>query len=400
MPGSLRQYRNAKGSAYRSRSAEVLPRRKCQTVGDRESATPQEIISCMHWFAEEFSSQMQRTTLVQARRATLDFCLVHSSYPRSLDCHPGRVITDQYPCRRGGSSDVYFGHLNNEPTAVKRFRSFQDSDEREIRKKFIKEALITQMLDHEHTIPFLTVQDNESGLYIVTPWMENGNIVQYLKAGPSGLEEKIVDQIAQGILYLREQSIVHADIKSDNILVDDQGNARIADFGNAFYLGQYDSSSSSDSSPGTHPWVAPELIMAGENREVPSPSFSSDVFAFGMVVYEIYSTDIPLLAFANGKQFRAAMLILEGSRPQRPSTIPDDMWILVQACWAQDPSERPSIDEICRRVSFSDDSAEEESAGKETKVSAGPRSSLHAESHSEWEDELDTDTLLPLPAGT
>ncbi|KAK7445090.1 hypothetical protein VKT23_014951 [Stygiomarasmius scandens] len=358
MPGSLRQDRNAEGSIRRSRSV-VLSRHAGQEAGNSgistKFASSQEIADCMDGFTKEFDSRMEGKTLIKARRTTLDFCLKHSIYPHSLDRHlKTDIVTDKYPCQRGGSSDVYFGRLNGKPAALKRFRSFQHSDERDervLRKKFINEAMITRALDHEHTIPFLTVEDNESGLYIVTPWMENGNVVQYLKAGPLGLEEKMVDQITRGLLYLREQSIVHADIKSDNILVDSRGNARIADFGNAFYLGQYDSSSSSDSSPGTHPWVAPELIMAGENGEVATPSFSSDVFAFGMVIYEIYSKEIPLLAFANGKQFRAAMLILEGSRPQRPSTIPDDMWTLVQACWTQDPSERPSIDEICRRVS-------------------------------------------------
>jgi len=155
---------------------------------------------------------MERKTLVKARRTTLDFCLKHSIYPHSLDRHlKTDIVTDKYPCQRGGSSDVYFGRLNGKPVALKRFRSFQHSDERDERvlrkvrspfttelqvltflQKFINEAMITRALDHEHTIPFLTVQDNESGLYIVTPWMENGNVVQYVKAGPSGLEEKMV----------------------------------------------------------------------------------------------------------------------------------------------------------------------------------------------------------------
>jgi serine/threonine protein kinase len=86
--------------------------------------------------------------------------------------------------------------------------------------------------------------------------------------------------------------ISYPNAKQTNILVDDAGNARIADFGNAFYcIGISDTVPPGYHNSGTYRWLAPELVPVENDDKIGWPTFASDVFSFAMCVYEVSAFD-------------------------------------------------------------------------------------------------------------
>lgn len=175
---------------------------------------------------------------------------------------------------------------------------------------------------------------------LITDLMDQGNLRQYLAAQswPSGLGLKLLLDVASGMAYLHANGIVHGDLKSLNVMVD-ENRALIADFGLSKVRKQLGSvaSSGTASLSGTPAFVAPEML-AGQSARPPA-----DVYAFAMVCYEVLSKgrypfdDQPSIAALLYKVAVAA------ERPDRPEGVDDRVWQLVEQCWAQDPQNRPDF---------------------------------------------------------
>ena len=127
-----------------------------------------------------------------------------------------------------------------------------------------------------------------------------------------------------------------------NILVDENCNARLADFGLITIVSDPSVSTtlSSLAGNGTMQWKSPELF--GDNYR---PTVKSDCYALGMVIYEVLSGQIP---FAGLNQFAVYNKILGGHRPARPGGVQglwftNDLWEMLSCCWAAQPKIRPGI---------------------------------------------------------
>ena len=134
-----------------------------------------------------------------------------------------------------------------------------------------------------------------------------------------------------------------------NILIDHDCHARLADFGLLTIISDATiTASSSYVKGGTTRWMSPELLnpdMFGfkESR----PTKESDCYALGMVVLEVLSGRPPL---ASDKDFIVMRKIMDGERPERPegpegAWFTDDLWRMLQLCWAARPEGRPSVEE-------------------------------------------------------
>ena len=153
--------------------------------------------------------------------------------------------------------------------------------------------------------------------------------------------------IARGMMYLYQHHIIHRDLKPDNILLDQYLHPLITDFGlSKIYDPGY--SISQSQTCGTSIYMAPEIISG--NRY----SGKADVYSFGILMYEVITELVPYPLFQEkGKltiyQFNEKV-IKENYRPQFTFSIKPSLKNLVERCWSKDPNERPTFEEIFKKL--------------------------------------------------
>jgi serine/threonine protein kinase len=133
-------------------------------------------------------------------------------------------------------------------------------------------------------------------------------------------------------------------------MIDQNGHARLADFGLLTIISDSTNSTASSSSlKGTTRWMSPELLKAQFGTEHVRPTKESDCYAFGMVIYEVLSRQIPFTSDKN--KWTVMQKVIEGGRPERPKGVKGewfvgDLWKTLEMCWAAEPESRPSIQAV------------------------------------------------------
>ncbi|EIN04612.1 kinase-like protein [Punctularia strigosozonata HHB-11173 SS5] len=169
-----------------------------------------------------------------------------------------------------------------------------------------------------------------------------------------------ISGISEGVAYLHRMNVVHGDLRALNVLIDDEEQPCLADFGLSRMLNELATQALSRHHQGGR-WTAPELLdpesmCSGPPSDSSSnPTPKGDVFAFACVCYEIYTGKVPFHEMRREASIINA--IVHGRRPVRPglsdchSTCPSDsMWGLITDCWRQKPEERPRMAEVCHRL--------------------------------------------------
>ncbi|KAJ7202051.1 kinase-like domain-containing protein [Mycena pura] len=251
---------------------------------------------------------------------------------------------------------------NPKPSPLSVLVSARES-QRHLEQRFLQEALLWKNLDHDSVLLFLGLYSEETDLNgshpiplaMVCPWMVNGTIVKYLKENTLDIDVLLLE-ISQGLHYLHSRGVVHGDLRGDNILIDDDGHARLADFGLASYA---NSTAHSSMRSGCFRWMAPELLSPGSHEF----RRTSDVYAFGCVAHELFHGAPPFSDIQ--PDTRVMFDVLQGKRPRRLTPIPSQIWRVIQECWCEEPGERLKTaaiveqlqiirrDEVARKVSGS-----------------------------------------------
>ncbi|KAI5117272.1 hypothetical protein M0805_001002 [Coniferiporia weirii] len=250
----------------------------------------------------------------------------------------------------GAFGDIRVGTLEDVGRVALKALHVRNQTQTDIRltKRFIREASIWNRLKHPNILPFLgTADPPDLPTCLVSPWMSNGNSVDYLTRHPEVSPLYIARGIARGLAYLHahEPQVVHGDLRGVNILIDDDGEPLLCDFGLAVVVEDLTHLpiSTTLQNCGNPRWMAPELFTSEDNIVGPE----SDVWALGMVLLEITALVTPYYELQNSAQ--VIIHIHNGGRPVRPRGkdvidrgLDDGLWALMQRCWTERPSLRPT----------------------------------------------------------
>ncbi|KAF9647785.1 kinase-like protein [Thelephora ganbajun] len=252
------------------------------------------------------------------------------------------------PRYRGGYADVWKGAYQGRSVAAKVLRVYSTSNLDKIRRRFYKEVMTWKILNHPNVLPLLGATIDNNQFVMVSEWMINGNINEFIKAHSDVNRFELLKDVARGLIYMHDQAMVHGDLKGANILIDPNGHARLADFGLLTIISDptNPTASSSFAVGGTIRWMSPELLYPDlSGLKIARPTKQSDCYALGMVIYEVLTGRAPFTPFHHYVVIRR---VIEGERPGRPggpegAWFTDDLWQTLNQCWAAEPKCRPSI---------------------------------------------------------
>lgn len=210
-----------------------------------------------------------------------------------LDFETIKVATNNFShankLGQGGFGSVYKGMLpNGQEIAVKRLARNSGQGDLE----FKNEVVLMAKLHHRNLVRLQGFCLERNERLLIYEFMPNTSLDQFMfdptKRESLGWEEryKIIAGIARGLLYLHEESqvrIIHRDLKPSNILLDENMNAKISDFGMARLFAIDQTQGATSRVVGTYGYMPPEYALHGQF------SVKSDVFSFGVIVLEIVS---------------------------------------------------------------------------------------------------------------
>ncbi|KAJ7779202.1 hypothetical protein B0H16DRAFT_808645 [Mycena metata] len=252
----------------------------------------------------------------------------------------------------GGFGDIQKGLVNGQSVSIKIMRIFQDTGVEAALKDFSQEALIWRQLSHPNLLPFYGLYYLEDRLCLVSPWMEHGNIMDFLAKKPPNIHRvSLILDVALGLEYLHKKKVIHGDLKAINILVTPSRRACICDFGLSSIVNEITLRlvhSTTTAPKGTPRYYAPELLQSNAKKH-----FASDTYAFACVCYEILTGHVPFHTERN--EIFVMLQILQGKRPQQTASCAgtaklDDLWELLQSCWQEIPEMRPTAAQIVERL--------------------------------------------------
>ncbi|EOA26472.1 hypothetical protein CARUB_v10022521mg [Capsella rubella] len=283
----------------------------------------------------------------------IDF-MVADSGMRSLQVIKNDDLEELKELGSGTFGTVYHGKWRGTDVAIKRIKRScfigRSSEQERLTSEFWHEAEILSKLHHPNVMAFYgVVKDGPGGtLATVTEYMVNGSLRHVLLSNRHLDRRKrliIAMDAAFGMEYLHSKSIVHFDLKCDNLLVNLKDPARpickVGDFGlskikrNTLVTGGV---------RGTLPWMAPELL-SGSSSKV---SEKVDVFSFGIVLWEILTGEEPYANMHYGAIIGG--IVNNTLRPTVPNYCDPEWRMLMEQCWAPDPFVRPAFPEIARRL--------------------------------------------------
>lgn len=207
------------------------------------------------------------------------------------------------------------------------------------------EKNIWEKLKHKNIIHLDLFFAIESDYYFLTELMDETMLEMHNRMLRLGAKPKTITicnnllQVINGLGYLHEKNIIHRDIKSENILVKENGECiKLSDFGLSRELS---ATCDMTSETGSYRWMAPEVIRHEPYNE------KCDIYSFAILMFECLTLSIPFSVFSPIEV--AIEVAKHGRRPLLPPTS-EDMKLLIEDSWAQDSSQRPTCSQIAHRL--------------------------------------------------
>ena len=253
----------------------------------------------------------------------------------------GQKINDRYEVIRsigeGGMANVYLGYdtILDRNVAIKVLRGDLSNDEKFVRR-FQREALSASSLAHPNIVEVYDVGEDDGVYYIVMEYVEGKTLKQLLKKrGTLTLSEAIdiMSQLTDGMAHAHDSYIIHRDLKPQNIMIKDDGQIKITDFGIAMALNSTQLTQTNSVMGSVH-YLPPEQA-SGKGCTI-----KSDIYSMGIIFYELLSGSLPF------KGDNAVEIALKHMREPLPSlrednsAIPQSIENIVRRATAKNPKNR------------------------------------------------------------
>lgn len=253
----------------------------------------------------------------------------------------GQVINDRYEIIRsigeGGMANVYLGYDNilDRNVAVKVLRGDLSNDEKFVRR-FQREALSASSLAHPNIVEVYDVGEDDGLYYIVMEYIEGKTLKQLLKKRGNLTLSEAIDimlQLTDGMAHAHDSYIIHRDLKPQNIMIKDDGQIKITDFGIAMALNSTQLTQTNSVMGSVH-YLPPEQA-SGKGCTI-----KSDIYSMGIIFYELLSGRLPF------KGDNAVEIALKHMRDPLPSlreeneAIPQSIENIILKATAKNPKNR------------------------------------------------------------
>ncbi|XP_047440335.1 tyrosine-protein kinase ITK/TSK [Mugil cephalus] len=228
---------------------------------------------------------------------------------------------------------VLEGKWRDKKVAVKMTREDSMSEE-----EFKEEAKVMMKLSHCKLVQLYGVCINRAPMCLVFEFMENGCLSDYLRAKKGRLSQDTLLgmclDVSEAMAYLESSNYIHRDLAARNCLVSKNNEVKVSDFGMT-RLVLDDQYTSSHGSKFPVKWSAPEVINYSKF------SSKSDVWSFGVLMWEVYSEG--RLPYENRSNAEVVESLSTGLRLLKPRLAPDSVHLLMDWCWKEKPDDRPSF---------------------------------------------------------
>jgi serine/threonine-protein kinase len=201
--------------------------------------------------------------------------------------------------------------------------------------RFRREAKILASLEHPNIIRVWDFGSWGNFFYISFEYFESQNLRQLMKNKKLSIEEKrtVIVQLSKALDAAHQHKIIHRDIKPENILINEQGQLKIADFGLAFV--QHDANITAPTSiVGTPAYMSPEQI----NGEKLTPQ--SDMFSLGIIIYELFLGSNPFLGKDAGESLNNILQTDMDTILENSQNLPEPFPEILKHLLNRDPSQR------------------------------------------------------------
>lgn len=215
--------------------------------------------------------------------------------------------------------------------------------------EFLKEAAIMHSIDHENIVRLYGVVLDTNSLMLVTELAPLRSLLECLKEPSLRASFPVLSlcdfttQIANGMQYLEAKRLIHRDLAARNILVFSKNKVKISDFGLSRALGvgkDYYQTNFNVNLKLPIAWCAPECISYLKFTS------SSDVWAFGVTLWEMFSYGFQPWAALTGHQILEAIDEPNFQRLEQPDCCPKDYFSVMEQCWQHEPGKRPKFSEL------------------------------------------------------